>query len=91
MVLGIDIGSTTISAVLLDRRGEVAWTFYEFHSGQIGRGLQKLTDTLPPGCLPRIALTSSSRLNLDGIESTDIDTIIKIGGQGHEPKIPADK
>ena len=56
MVLGIDIGSTTISAVLLDRRGEVAGTFYEFHSGQIGRGLQKLTDTLPWAACPVLPL-----------------------------------
>ena len=46
MVLGIDIGSMAVSAVLLDAVGEIRETFYEFHEGQIGRVLQKLADSL---------------------------------------------
>ncbi|MFC2114842.1 acyl-CoA dehydratase activase [Bacteroidota bacterium] len=76
MVLGIDIGSSALSAVLLDPRGRIADTFYETHSGQVGAALQKLSATLPPNLQSRLALTSSSRLDLPGIETTDIQTAL---------------
>ena len=98
MVLGIDIGSMAISAVLFDERGQITETFYESHKGQIGACLQKLAgigmtqsvlpaepQTVLPGknqagtqasVKPRIALTSSSRLNLNGSVSIDIQTAL---------------
>jgi len=49
MILGIDIGSMAISAVLLDRGGHIRGTFYESHEGQIGRGLQNLAGKFEVG------------------------------------------
>jgi predicted CoA-substrate-specific enzyme activase len=36
-VLGIDIGSVSLSAVLLDQDGKILNRFYEFHKGNIGK------------------------------------------------------
>ncbi|MCK4745812.1 MAG: hypothetical protein KAT15_02205, partial [Bacteroidales bacterium] len=76
MVLGIDIGSTALSAVLLDPKGQIAGTFYDFHSGGVGTGLRKLSGMLAPGMQARIALTSSSRLSLGSTEITDTQTAL---------------
>jgi activator of 2-hydroxyglutaryl-CoA dehydratase len=84
MILGIDIGSTAISAVRLDRSGRVRGTFYEFHEGQIGKCLQNLAGSLAdresggpfPGGGPIAALTSSSSLKIKEYTSIDIQTAL---------------
>ncbi|MFC2111999.1 acyl-CoA dehydratase activase [Bacteroidota bacterium] len=70
-----------ISAVLFDEKGQVAETFYEFHEGQIGSGLQKLSDSLGPDIQPRIALTSSSRKSIKGYKNIDIQTALVVASQ----------
>jgi len=76
MVLGLDIGSMAISAVLLDSGGQLKGTFYEFHEGQIEKGLQNLSKTLKLNPETPLALTSSSRLSINGTENIDIQTAL---------------
>jgi predicted CoA-substrate-specific enzyme activase len=80
MILGIDIGSMAISAVLLDAGGQVNETFYEFHEGQPGRALRQISERLEPGSRPLPAITSSSRLDIKGIENIDIQTALVRAG-----------
>ena len=63
MILGIDIGSTTISAVQLDKTGQVREEYYEFHKGEIGKGLESLARSLNTGLQSSVALTSSTLLH----------------------------
>jgi len=76
MILGLDIGSMAISAVLLDSGGQLKGTFYEFHEGQFEKGLQNLSKALDINPGTPLALTSSIRLSINGIESTDIQTAL---------------
>ena len=48
MILGVDIGSTTISAVRLNTGKKISATFYEAHHGQIGKCLEKMASQLDP-------------------------------------------
>ncbi len=65
-----------ISAVMLDFAGQVSGTFYEFHEGKIGKVLQNLSDALDHDLQSQVNLTSSTRLNIKGFESTDIQTAL---------------
>lgn len=67
MMLGVDIGSMTISAVGLDTGKEITGTFYESHHGQIGKCLEKMAGQLDPENRMDLALTS---------EFTDIQTAL---------------
>lgn len=42
-ILSIDIGSMAVSAVEVDRRGEVMNTFYNYHHGQVADTISELT------------------------------------------------
>ncbi len=74
MLVGIDIGSMAVSAVVLDLEGQVRGEFYEFHKGEIGKGLENLSRSVDTGILSPVALTSSSMLHIEGAEFTDIQT-----------------
>jgi len=76
MMLAVDIGSTAISAVLLDTRGEVREEYYEFHMGQIGKGLKSLAQSISVGLHSPVALTSSTLLQINEGVFTDIQTAL---------------
>ena len=65
MILGLDIGSMAIAAVLLD------------YGGQIEKELQKLSKALNVNPDTPLAFTSSTRLIINGIKSIDIRTALK--------------
>jgi len=67
MILGVDIGSMTISAVRLKNIKEITGTFYEVHHGQIGKCLEEMASQLDIGNRLDIALTS---------DFTDIQTAL---------------
>ncbi len=76
MILGIDIGSTAVSAVLLNTEKQIAGTFYEAHLGQISRCLEKMADQLDPEARALISLTSSKLINNKEFAFTDIQTAL---------------
>jgi len=61
-VLGIDIGSVSISIVEIDLRKEVVKTAYEFHHGNITDTLKKLLNAFDLSGICGIASTSSTPL-----------------------------
>ena len=75
-MLGIDIGSMSVSAVRLSSGKEITATGYESHHGQPGKCLQKLASRLDPEKKLPVALISSSRSNHDQIRFTDIQTAL---------------
>ena len=46
MILGIDIGSMSVSAVLLNTEQQIMDTFYKAHSGQISKSLQEIASRM---------------------------------------------
>ena len=76
MILGVDIGSMTISAVQLNTEKEITGTFYESHHGQIGKCLEKMARQLDPGNSMGLALTSSTLLDAGKFEFADIQTAL---------------
>jgi len=58
--LGIDIGSVAISAAIVDARGRVIHTYYDFHKGQIIRKLNEFLEKTDLKQLRAIAYTSSA-------------------------------
>lgn len=73
-IFGIDIGSMSVSAVLLSMEGEVLDTFCGEHRGSIGSCLRNLESRWGPYASPLITLTSSSRIEIPGFPCTDIQT-----------------
>ena len=63
MILGIDIGSMAVSAVLLNAEKQITGTFYEAHLGQIGRCLEKMAGQLDPQARAAISLPSSNLIS----------------------------
>ncbi len=59
-VLGIDIGSVSVSAVLLDETGNILQRFYQFHKGNITNTLSEAAGYFDPAKINAIACTSSS-------------------------------
>jgi predicted CoA-substrate-specific enzyme activase len=59
-VLGIDIGSISISVVEMSRNKEVLKSSYSFHEGHVKETLCKMLESYNPEELGSIALTSSS-------------------------------
>ncbi len=76
MNLGIDIGSMTVSAVLLNAKQQITGTYYEAHYGQIRKCLQKIAGQLDPENQAVISLTSSTLLNNQEFGFTDIQTAL---------------
>lgn len=59
-VLGIDIGSISISAVEMSRNGEILKSGYAFHEGHVKETLCRILDDFNPAGISSLALTSSS-------------------------------
>ena len=59
-VIGLDIGSVSISLVGLSRTGEVQHTEYRFHKGMVRRSLQEMLEALDPLTVGAIASTTST-------------------------------
>ncbi|MCK5465192.1 MAG: hypothetical protein KAI95_19330, partial [Bacteroidales bacterium] len=76
MILGLDIGSMSISAVRLNSGKEITGTFYEAHHGRVGKCLQKMASQLDPENSLDIALTASTLFNSGEFEFTDIQTAL---------------
>jgi len=76
MILGLDIGSMSISAVRLNSGKEITGTFYEAHHGRVGKCLQKMASQLDPENSLDIALTASILFNSGEFEFTDIQTAL---------------
>jgi predicted CoA-substrate-specific enzyme activase len=76
MILGVDVGSMSISAVRLNAGKEITHTFYETHHGQIGKCLQKMASQLDPENSLNIALTASSPFKHKEFKFTDIQTAL---------------
>ncbi len=64
-LLGIDIGSVTISLVLMDLSGRILKTLYLFHKGQIRECLRSATHQLDLSGLSGIATCAASCLNTE--------------------------
>ena len=66
-VLGIDIGSETISSVVMDLSGEIIRQFYLFHQGKIRETLRSLQREIDFSNIKSIACTTSNSLNPDRV------------------------
>lgn len=55
MILGLDVGSLTVSAVLADRDGSVWRTYYEEHGGHPRACLSRILQSLPPAEIEAVA------------------------------------
>jgi predicted CoA-substrate-specific enzyme activase len=59
-VLGLDIGSVSISLVCLSEHGEIQHTEYRFHRGMVRETLKSMLGVLSPGTLGAMACSSST-------------------------------
>jgi len=59
-VLGLDIGSVSISLVGLSPSGEIQHSEYRFHKGMVRETLKAMLETLAPGAIGRINCTTST-------------------------------
>ena len=59
-ILGIDIGSVSISAVEMNANREIVNTVYEFHNGKLTEKLTKLLNNFNLSVIYGIAATSST-------------------------------
>ena len=59
-VLGLDIGSVSISLVCLSEHGEIEHTEYRFHRGMVRETLKSMLGVLAPGTLGAMACSSST-------------------------------
>ena len=73
-ILGVDIGSTAVSAVLLSRDGKIMDTYYQEHRGSISQCLANIDSSWKPYRDPVLVLTSSTHLEIPGFPYTDIQT-----------------
>ncbi len=65
--LGIDIGSTTIKAVVIDENGGLVYSTYQRHSSRIGEKLAEILDQMPlllQGRQIKVAITGSAGMSL---------------------------
>ena len=65
--LGIDIGSTTIKAVVIDENGNLVYSTYQRHNSRIGEKLAEIMDQLPlllQGRQIKVAITGSAGMSL---------------------------
>jgi predicted CoA-substrate-specific enzyme activase len=60
LVLGLDIGSVSISLVCLSPHGEPQHTEYRFHKGMVRETLQEMLEALDPGTIGALACTTST-------------------------------
>ena len=58
-ILGIDIGSVALSLALVNEKGEVVHSSYQFHSGVIAETLRTLLKNINPADVRGIAMTLS--------------------------------
>ncbi len=95
--LGIDIGSVSIAAVLLDQNGTVTYRNYQHHNGNIHAVLDKMLDKLPARTVSSFGVisekgreffTSGIEVNeqvaiIAGVKQAmpDVRSIITIGGE----------
>ncbi|UCF98053.1 MAG: hypothetical protein JSV89_00605, partial [Spirochaetaceae bacterium] len=59
-IVGIDIGSVSISLVCLSRHGEVEHAAYRFHRGKVRETLKDMLEAVAPGTMGPISCTSST-------------------------------
>jgi len=59
-ILGIDIGSVSLSMVQLDREGNILRQYYQFHKGNIRNALSEAMKIFDLAQINAIAHTSSS-------------------------------
>jgi len=59
-ILGIDIGSVSISVVLVNSNKDIINTSYLFHHGNIGSSLEKASENIDLSQINHVAVTSSS-------------------------------
>ncbi|NIM15489.1 MAG: CoA activase, partial [Candidatus Aminicenantes bacterium] len=96
IILGIDIGSVTISIVEMSMEGEIINTHYAFHHGDIPETLRTMLSKVNYQLIKGIASTSASSYFLKGVRSYDsriacitaakkthphIRTILAVGGE----------
>ncbi|MDC7241266.1 MAG: hypothetical protein PQJ50_12995, partial [Spirochaetales bacterium] len=60
MILGIDAGSVSLSAVLVDETGDLHESFTTAHEGNIRDALKRMEDTLDLSNAGAVALTGRS-------------------------------
>jgi predicted CoA-substrate-specific enzyme activase len=58
-IIGIDIGSVALSMALIDEKGKVAHSFYQFHKGQIRETLRAMVSHIDCERVGGIAMTMS--------------------------------
>lgn len=58
-IVGIDIGSVALSVVVVDEKGAVVNSFYQFHRGAIADTLRSMLDTVDISRIGGIAMTES--------------------------------
>jgi predicted CoA-substrate-specific enzyme activase len=96
MIIGVDIGSVTISIVEMSLEGEILNTHYTFHHGDIPETLRTMLSKVPYRLIKGIACTSASSYLLNGARSYDsriacmtaakkmhphVRTILAVGGE----------
>ena len=67
-ILGIDVGSVTLSVVKLDLEGNILEQFYIFHNGNINEAILSLKKQIDPGEIQGIACTNGNGLNTEVIQ-----------------------
>jgi predicted CoA-substrate-specific enzyme activase len=70
-VLGVDIGSVSVSLALIDASGEALRTEYRFHKGKVRECLRSMIEELGPAWISGIAVTSGSPSILRGARPFD--------------------
>lgn len=70
-IIGIDIGSVALSVVLIDKKGAVVDTFYEFHRGAIADTLREILHKIDIDQIGGIAMTQSGPDVLQGVPRYD--------------------
>lgn len=70
-VLGLDIGSVSISAVILDADGRLLRSSYRFHKGKVREALVRTIRELDPGVVSGVGITASSPRLIRGAREID--------------------
>ena len=75
-VMGIDIGSVALSLALIDEKGSVVNSSYQFHHGSIGETLRLMLNNIDIGRIGGIAMTLSGPAILSNVSRYDTQIAI---------------
>ena len=88
-IIGIDIGSVSISIVLLDGQKQVVYKYYSFHKGQIVEELSKALQAIDSANVKAVGFTSSTPNILKQGTSTDARVCFITAAKHFHPNLDA--